>query len=247
MLANDNIWKSVTGQIDHLEIGIAPVDFRILFERNEWFPFIAGKAVVTSNRFPYDKFVDTIAVDVAYLQGSSLNGSHCRIDGLHCTERTVPEILLVVNYITLLRKYAGSPLAFKINPLPGAFIEARRKICKAFGVNLSDGRIRLANTDYEMQSAPVTRQSTKTLIAEQTLRYEGFRINSPVVANGTAGQPGAEAATFNATLIYGGDRAAYLAAQREGAETLFFLGLIFALFGVVFVTIALVAALKFGM
>jgi hypothetical protein len=114
-------------------------------------------------------------------------------------------------------------------------------------LDLSDGRIRLANTDYEMQSVPVTRQTTETLIAEQTLRYEGFRIDNSVFVTGAVAEPGPEAPAFNATLIYGGDRAVYLAAQREGAGVLFFLGLVFSLFGVVFVTVAMVAMLKFGM
>jgi len=113
-------------------------------------------------------------------------------------------------------------------------------------LDLPDGRIRLANTDYVIQNAPDIRQTTETLVEEQTLRYEGFRIGNSVFVNGTAAQPGAETATFNAALIYGGDRASYLAAQREAAGILYFLGLIFSLFGVVFVTIAIIAIYVFG-
>jgi hypothetical protein len=110
-------------------------------------------------------------------------------------------------------------------------------------LDLSDGRIRLANTDYQIQNAPDIRQTTETLVGGQTIRYEGFRIGRPVFANGTVVQPEAESAAFNAAVIYGGDRAAYLANQREANEIPFFLGLIFSLVGAVFVTIAAVAGL----
>ncbi len=113
-------------------------------------------------------------------------------------------------------------------------------------LDLSDGRIQLANTDYVIQNAPDVRETTETLVEDQTLRYEGFRIGSPIFANGTVAEPGPEAAAFNAALIYGGDRTSYFAAQREAADILFFLGLTFSLVGTVLATIAIIVAFVWG-
>lgn len=48
-------------------------------------------------------------------------------------------------------------------------------------LDLPDGRIRLANADYALQRPPAVWQSTGTLIKDQTVRYEGFKLNNPVL------------------------------------------------------------------
>lgn len=93
-------------------------------------------------------------------------------------------------------------------------------------LDLADGRVRLANADYALYHPPAFWQSTETLIQDETLRYEGFKINSPVFAQGTVVVDGTGSA-FKADFLYGGTRDAYFSDQRSASNVFFWLGVAF--------------------
>lgn len=97
-------------------------------------------------------------------------------------------------------------------------------------LDLPDGRVRLANADYALQHPPAVWQSTETLIEDETVRYEGFKINSPVFAQGTVMVDGT-ASVFKADFLYGGDRDAYFADQQSANKLVFWLGVAFTIIG----------------
>ena len=98
-------------------------------------------------------------------------------------------------------------------------------------LDLSEGRVQLANTDYQLQKPPATWQSTTGLIENQTVRYEGFKIGALVFTHGTVVMEG-DTPTLRAEFIYGGDSQTYFDEQRSGTGVLFLLGSLFAIVGV---------------
>lgn len=97
-------------------------------------------------------------------------------------------------------------------------------------LDLPDGRIRLANADYALQRPPAVWQSTGTLIKDQTVRYEGFKLNNPVFAQGTVITDGTSAA-FRADFLYGGNRDAYFSDRQSANNLVFWLGAAFIVIG----------------
>jgi hypothetical protein len=97
-------------------------------------------------------------------------------------------------------------------------------------LDLSEGRVQLANTDYRLQHPPAAWQSTPDLVKDQTLRYEGFKINNPVFTQGTV-VTGGNNPTFKADFLFGGDSQAYFDDQRSSNSILFLLGSIFTVVG----------------
>lgn len=93
-------------------------------------------------------------------------------------------------------------------------------------LDLADGRIRLANADYALYHPPAVWQSTGALIKDQTVRYEGFKINSPVFAQGTVIVDEADS-VLKADFLYGGSRDAYFSDQRSANNVFFWLGVAF--------------------
>lgn len=102
-------------------------------------------------------------------------------------------------------------------------------------LDLSDGRARLTNSDYRLEQPAVVWQSTSDLVKDQTLRYEGFKINDPVFIRGTVAST--DNGTVTAEFIFGGDSQAYFEAQRSSNSVLFLLGVVFSAVGVVGATI----------
>ena len=108
-------------------------------------------------------------------------------------------------------------------------------------LELSEGRVQLANTDYQLQKPPATWQSTAGLVKDQTVRYEGFKIGALVFTHGTVVMEG-DTPTLRVEFIYGGDSQTYFDEQRSGTGVLFLLGSIFAIVGIlVLVAMGIVA------
>jgi len=99
-------------------------------------------------------------------------------------------------------------------------------------LELSEGRVQLANTDYRLENPPAIWQSTTGLIQNQTVRYEGFKIGALVFTHGTVVMNG-DTPTLRAEFIYGGDSQTYFDEQRSGTSVLFLLGSIFAIVGAI--------------
>lgn len=104
------------------------------------------------------------------------------------------------------------------------------QITPALWLDLPDGRVQLANTDYTLANLPITWQSTPQLEAGQTKRYSGFAMGNPIFALGTATGAG-EQLQFKATLLGGGDANSYIAGQRDLARFTLYFGGIFILIG----------------
>ena len=104
-------------------------------------------------------------------------------------------------------------------------------------LDLPDGRTQLANDNYQMQSPPEMWLSTDTLVEDETIRYQGFKLNSPVFALGTITAT-ASGPAFSAEFIYGGSRQDFFDNWQDTAFSFIWGGAIFAGFGLV----ALIAA-----
>jgi hypothetical protein len=102
----------------------------------------------------------------------------------------------------------------------------------ALWLDLAEGRVQVANTDYRLAHAPVTWQSSTELIEEQTIHSEGFKIGSPVFSRGTVVLTG-DTPTVRVEFLFGGDSQAYFEDQRRGNNILFLLGTIFMSVGAV--------------
>lgn len=100
-------------------------------------------------------------------------------------------------------------------------------------LDLADGRAQLANRDYRLEQPTVAWQSTEALVKDQTLRYEGFKINDPVFIQGMVASTGPDNPTLTTQFIFGGDSAAYFAGQRSSNSVLFLLGAVFTTVGAV--------------
>ena len=98
-------------------------------------------------------------------------------------------------------------------------------------LELSEGRVQLANTDYRLQKPSATWQSTADLIKDQTVRYEGFKIGAPVFTQGTVVIDG-DTPTLRVEFIFGGDSQAYFDDQRSSTSILFLLGGLFMIVGI---------------
>ena len=103
-------------------------------------------------------------------------------------------------------------------------------------LDLSDGRARLHDTEYLIEGAPVTWQTTETLLEYKTLKYEGFKIGNPVFAKGTVVKNG-DGPAFDAEFIYGANRETYLSDQRNGTSSMFWTGVAFSSLGGLFVVV----------
>jgi hypothetical protein len=99
-------------------------------------------------------------------------------------------------------------------------------------LELSEGRVQLANTDYRLEKPSATWQSTPGLVKDQTVRYQGFKIGALVSTHGTVVMDG-DTPTLRAEFIYGGDSQTYFDEQRSGTGILFLLGGIFAIVGAI--------------
>ncbi|MFN8453202.1 MAG: hypothetical protein U0401_00785 [Anaerolineae bacterium] len=115
------------------------------------------------------------------------------------------------------------------------WVEANRETPPLW-LDLSGGRVQLANSDYGLQHPSMIWESTEELIKDETLRYAGFKINDPVFIRGTL-TGGAAGPTLKADFVFGGDSEAYFEAQRSSNSVLFLLGAIFSVVGAVCVFI----------
>ncbi len=97
-------------------------------------------------------------------------------------------------------------------------------------LDLSEGRVQLANTDYRLQNPTNAWQSTSSLIENRTVLYEGFKIGAPVFTQGSVVMDG-ETPALRAEFIFGGDSQTYLDTQRSSSNVLFLLGSIFMAVG----------------
>lgn len=132
--------------------------------------------------------------------------------------------------VYLLRLYQGERCSSQggtATPKCEAVWTEKERVTPPVWLDLADGRVRLANADYALYHPPAFRQSTETLIQDETLRYEGFKINSPVFAQGTVVVDGTGSA-FKADFLYGGSRDAYFSDQRSASNVFFWLGVAFS-------------------
>lgn len=101
-------------------------------------------------------------------------------------------------------------------------------------INTSSGRVQLEASSsvsaYSFDHAPAT-------INEGDHRYNGFRVNDPVMAFGTV-QRGSEGLVLDAQLIHGGTRQTYVDGQRTVATIFFWIGI--AMIGISIGAIAIV-------
>jgi hypothetical protein len=106
------------------------------------------------------------------------------------------------------------------------------RVSPAIWLDLPGGRLRLSNTDYDLLNAPETWYTDREPIEDQTLEYAGFRMGNPVFAAGTIDT--GDGRTLRAEFLFGGSRADYLTAERDSADSLLLMGLIFGSFGFIF-------------
>ncbi|GAB4123422.1 MAG: hypothetical protein Fur005_37360 [Roseiflexaceae bacterium] len=122
------------------------------------------------------------------------------------------------------------------------------RITPALEITLSDGIVRLANEDYTLVG-PLTRwQEPGGLIwngmtNDGTKRYDGIEVGSTVTTVGLVEQ-GSEGPELAARFVAGGDRSAYLAEQRRGAEVSRIVGAIMGGIGILFMLIGLFIMLR---
>ncbi len=120
-----------------------------------------------------------------------------------------------------------------------AWAEEKRETPRLW-LELSEGRVQLANTDYQLQNPFTSWQSTIGLSENQTVRYEGFKIGAPVFTRGTVVM-NKDTPTLRVEFIYGGDSRAYFADQASSSSTLFLLGGLFT--GVGAITLGVMGAI----
>jgi hypothetical protein len=122
------------------------------------------------------------------------------------------------------------------------------RITPALEITMSDGIIRLANEDYTLVG-PLTRwQEPGGLIwngmtNDGTKRYDGIEVGSIATAVGLVAQ-GSEGPELTARFVAGGDRSAYLAEQRRGAEASRIVGAIMGGIGGLFTLIGLFVIIR---
>jgi hypothetical protein len=109
-------------------------------------------------------------------------------------------------------------------------------------LDLSDGSVKVENSEYALINAPETIQTTPNLIENTTLKYWGFRLGSPAYASGTVNTE--EGAVLTIDFLYGGSRKEYLASRAAVDMVFAILGGVFAGFGGIFLTVAIVSAVS---
>ncbi len=117
-----------------------------------------------------------------------------------------------------------------------------RRATPALWLDIPGGRLRLSNTDYQLNNPPERWQTTPALIENETLEVSGFRMGNPVFV---AGQISAgDGISLHADFIYGGTQAGYVAEQQSQVLGFFIFGAIFGGIGLIFVAVAIVLAVK---
>jgi hypothetical protein len=116
------------------------------------------------------------------------------------------------------------------------------RVTPALWLDLSDGRLRVGNTDYELLTPPEVWQTTPNLIEYSTLEYQGFRMGNPVYVIGELNTN--DGVSLNANFLYGGNRQDYLSDQSEQAVLFLWMGVIFAGLGLIFLAVAVVMAVR---
>jgi hypothetical protein len=116
------------------------------------------------------------------------------------------------------------------------------RVTPALWLDLSDGRLRVGNTDYELLNPPEVWQTMPNLIEYSTLEYQGFRMGSPVYIIGELNTN--DGISLNANFLYGGNRQDYLLGQSEQAVLFLWMGGIFAGLGLIFLTVTVVTAVR---
>ncbi len=148
--------------------------------------------------------------------------------------------LLDQEFVAYVRSQYRGELCVTATPTKGNV--TGRKMCEANWVEdkretpplwleLSEGRVQLANTDYRLQNPPNYWQSSAGLVENQTVRYEGFRLGALAFTRGTVVMNG-DTPTLRAEFIYGGDSQTYFDEQRSGTSVLFLLAGLFLTVGI---------------
>jgi hypothetical protein len=115
-----------------------------------------------------------------------------------------------------------------------------RSATPALWLDIPGGRLRLSNSDYQLNNPPESWQTTPTLIDNETLEISGFRMGNPVFA---AGQISAgDGVTLHADFIFGGTQADYLADRQDESFGFFLFGAIFGGIGVFLAIVGVVLA-----
>ncbi|MEI7771845.1 MAG: hypothetical protein WCI67_17770 [Chloroflexales bacterium] len=115
-------------------------------------------------------------------------------------------------------------------------------------VDLAAGAVQIGNDDYRISGPHATWQEGSTLVwngllGEGTKRYRGLVAGRPAMAIGIV-RRGAEGAELQAELVFGGTRAAYIAAQRDTARFMPIIGAILGGVGVLLLGIGVRVGLR---
>jgi hypothetical protein len=117
----------------------------------------------------------------------------------------------------------------------------------ALRMDLADGTIRVANTDYQLTGALHQWQESNSLrwniFSGGTKRYRGLIVNQGVIVIGSV-VPGNEGPEVYATTIAVATRNGYIAAKQQGAQTTQLIGIIFAGVGALLIVIGAGIALR---
>jgi hypothetical protein len=122
-----------------------------------------------------------------------------------------------------------------LNPDGSAIWSEDQRATPQLQIDLAGGSVRIANSDYRLDSPHQRWQDSETLVSSGvgiggTRRYTGLIVGRPVTAIGVlvAGPDGPELRT---SFVFGGTRAEYIATQLGAAAYLPWLGLVAALTG----------------
>jgi hypothetical protein len=152
-------------------------------------------------------------------------GGEALIEG-RISDRNAPRFRELVAYVR--QEYRGSDD-------DGEEWREDERVTPRLLLDVPGGRAQIGNTDYALESPPVKWQESRTLTwngltSEGTKRYHGFAAGDTATAIGTV-VSGREGPELRAELLFGGDRAAYIASQRGAAAFLPWFGLIFGVIG----------------
>ena len=109
----------------------------------------------------------------------------------------------------------------------------QEKIYPRLWIDVSDGRVRWADSDYYFYSAGAAWQSDPNLVEGETHRYEGFEIGNPIFVVGDTAQD-ADGPAFQAEFVAAGHQSDYLSQERRMGGLFFWLGLGLGLIGLGF-------------
>lgn len=128
------------------------------------------------------------------------------------------------NFISYVREeYRG------INPDGSAIWSEDQRVTPGLLIDIAGGSVRIANTDYRLDSPHQRWQDTNTLIANTggivggTRRYTGLTVFRPVTAIGVL-ESGPDGPELRTSFVFGGSRAEYIATQLGAAAYLPWLG-----------------------